>query len=801
MAAVKSKSPALSPNDRRQLEEMLLQFDQSWDEGQLAARVRELPAAAHPLRRAALVELVKLDLEHQWQRERRVKVEAYLKAYPELGKRAAVPADLLLAEWQVRRQFGAPAELADFERRFPEKVAELGRLLERGADSVYPSQQIRFSRVTNGGRPSTVSKSGSPEACLPLPEHFGRYHILRRLGQGGMGAVYQAQDTKLDRLVALKVPHFAPEDGPEALQLFQGEAQTAATLQHPNICPIFDVGVIDGIHYLTMAYIDGRPLSEFIRPEKPLPARHVAAVVRKLALAMQKAHESGVVHRDLKPANVMVNGQKEPIITDFGLARRDRAVDARLTRYGTQLGTPAYMAPEQVRGDVRAVGPRSDIYSLGVTMYEMLTGRLPFEGSAREVLAKVASEAPVSPSTHRPDLDRALEAICLKAMARKPDDRHETMADFAAVLTAYLQPGRSGDEKPGEKDRPGKRRATVRRGVPRWLWIALGGAAALVLLGVVIWTCVQHGSETPNPVAQGKSETTPGQTAPEPTKGTAPSTERAAPDNRPDEKGDSSTGQPSRTQDTSKAKPANPPTDPPKKEESKKEKPAKTEEKPSDVVSPAVKVLLKRLDDGDEKVRVYDPAIHELRLGHVLILLRTRHSSADGSQELLRGWSGDGNLEPFRKYLFTFLLANELRDLGRDGAGETGLRPLEQSFPVNPKACSPAGRCRPQFQKIRLPHVHIMALRTPHQGGESPHETDARSIVSPRWPTLFPPAAGSAPDDSEELLRRRSGQRCLEPFPQHRFAILPADEVHDFGRDGAGEASLHRIQYVLPRTQ
>src|SRR5207248_3269451 len=153
----------------------------------------------------------------------------------------------------------------------------------------------------------------------------------------------------------------------------------AATLSHPNICPVFDVGTIDGIHYVTMAYVEGKTLSALIRGDERLPQKAVAAVVRKLALAMQEAHACGVIHRDLKPSNVMINKRNEPVIMDFGLARRAQE-NARLTRSGSVLGTPAYMAPEQVKGDPKAVGPASDIYSMGVILYEMLTGELPFNG-------------------------------------------------------------------------------------------------------------------------------------------------------------------------------------------------------------------------------------------------------------------------------------------------------------------------------------------------------------------------------------------------------------------------------------
>src|SRR5262245_16124067 len=160
------------------------------------------------------------------------------------------------------------------------------------------------------------------ENVQALPEQFGRYRILKLLGQGGMGAVYLARDTQLEREVALKVPRFGNDAGPKAQDRFHQEARAAATMHHPNICPIHDLGQNDRIHYLTMAFIEGQLLADWIRAGKPLSARQIAALVRKLALALREAHQKGVIHRDLKPSNVMVDRRGEPIIMDFGLARR-----------------------------------------------------------------------------------------------------------------------------------------------------------------------------------------------------------------------------------------------------------------------------------------------------------------------------------------------------------------------------------------------------------------------------------------------------------------------------------------------
>jgi hypothetical protein len=267
---------------------------------------------------------------------------------------------------------------------------------------------------------------------------FGRYVIARKLGEGGMGAVYLARDTQLDRPVALKVPFLGGPDGASLRARFLHEARAAAALQHPGICPIHDLGEIDGIPYLTMPYLTGEPLSRRVS-RGPLPVAEAVALVEKMARALHYAHERGVVHRDLKPGNVLLDEHGEPVVMDFGLARR--AGDSHLTQEGEVMGTPAYMAPEQLGGQVALMGPPADVYSLGVVLYELLTGATPFQGDLLALASQIAYDEPRPPSKQRPGVDGRLDAICLQALAKRPADR-PSMRELASALADYREADR-----------------------------------------------------------------------------------------------------------------------------------------------------------------------------------------------------------------------------------------------------------------------------------------------------------------------------------------------------------------------
>jgi formylglycine-generating enzyme required for sulfatase activity/tRNA A-37 threonylcarbamoyl transferase component Bud32 len=267
------------------------------------------------------------------------------------------------------------------------------------------------------------------------PAPFGRYRLLKKLGEGGMATVILAEDTLLKRRVALKFPHFDQDTDGRVIERFYREARVAAQLDHPNLCRVHDVGEVGGVHYLCMPFVEGTPLAT--HAGKPWPPGKAIALVRRLAAALQELHARGLIHRDLKPANVMLRPDGSPVLMDFGLARGFGEIGTRLTAPGSVLGTPAYLAPEQANGDVTALGPATDVYGLGVILYELLTGKLPFMSpSVPALLAQVLTVPPRPPSQRRPGLDPALDLVCLKALAKDPARRYGSMAELAAALAA-----------------------------------------------------------------------------------------------------------------------------------------------------------------------------------------------------------------------------------------------------------------------------------------------------------------------------------------------------------------------------
>ncbi len=259
-----------------------------------------------------------------------------------------------------------------------------------------------------------------------------RYRILRRIGSGGMADVYCAEDTHLGRQVALKVLHRRFAQDQEFVERFRREASAAAGLQHPNVVGVFDRGKHDGTYYIAMEYLPGRTLKDVVAAEAPLDQARVVDLGTQILQAAGFAHRHGVIHRDFKPHNVIVDDAGNAKVTDFGIAR---AGASEMTETGSIMGTAQYLSPEQAQG--HAVTAASDLYSIGVMIYEMLSARLPFEGdSAVAVALKHLSQAPAPISQLRPDVHPALESVVMAALAKDPERRWQTADDFAAGLAA-----------------------------------------------------------------------------------------------------------------------------------------------------------------------------------------------------------------------------------------------------------------------------------------------------------------------------------------------------------------------------
>jgi eukaryotic-like serine/threonine-protein kinase len=371
------------------------------------------------------------DQKHRWEKNERLLVEHYLELHPALVHQPESLLDLIYQERMLRESIGETPQLSEYVTRFPALSNELEVQFE--VDDAFDAQCLSETLLGKINVPMhEVRRMGE----LPLPQVSG-YEILEVLGRGGKGVVYKAQQVGLNRCVALKMILAGAHADPDELVRFQTEAEAVARLQHPNIVQVYAIGSQDGLPFMTLELLD-QNLAKHLAGTS-LPPRLAAEWTESLARAVHYAHERGILHRDLKPANVLVNREGVLKITDFGMAKILENKPSSPTLSGDILGTPSYMAPEQAEGHARQMGPAVDVYGLGAILYELLTGRPPFQArSVQETLHLVRHQEPLPPSRLLPKLPTDLETICLTCLQKEPAQRYASAAALADDLRAFL---------------------------------------------------------------------------------------------------------------------------------------------------------------------------------------------------------------------------------------------------------------------------------------------------------------------------------------------------------------------------
>jgi serine/threonine-protein kinase len=396
-------------------EAILQRFDQAWRRGPRPILEEWLPH--EPVaRRVLLVELVQTDLEYRLKDGEPARVEEYLDRFPELRSDPEAEIALVAAELSWRRRREPSLVLDEFRQRFPDLPREL-------------LETARIARTLRVAVPP-------PLAVEPPGTLLGKYELIEEVGRGAFGVVYCARDQELDRIVALKVLRAGLTGSQEEQDRFLREARSAAQLKHPHIVTLHEAVQSGERCYLACEFVAGMTLAERIVTGRP-SFRESAALVATVAEALDYAHRQGVIHRDVKPSNILLDQHGEPHLTDFGLALRSSG-ELTLTREGEVLGTPAYMPPEQAQGQGHRVDGRGDLYSVGVILYELLTGELPFRGNREMVLRQLLEEEPPPPRRLDHLIPRDLETICLKCLAKEPARRYADAGALALDLRRFL---------------------------------------------------------------------------------------------------------------------------------------------------------------------------------------------------------------------------------------------------------------------------------------------------------------------------------------------------------------------------
>ena len=385
------------------------------------------------------IDAICLQFERAWQKDEISSLEEHLaQGLPE--DHDSLLFELLMIELSYRQRRGENWEWGEYHRRFQ---------ADRDCLDAVVEQFARYGSTITDGHGQGLFRE-APQ----LPQrirYVGNYEILEEIARGGMGVVFKARQTRLNRLVALKMLLGSLLATPAAIRRFQHEARIAARLDHPRIVPIHEIGEFEGHPWYTMDYVPGLSLDGEVRPG-PLDASRAARLVRQIAETIQFAHDQGVLHRDLKPANILLDSDGDPLVADFGLAKLNRNQDLEgmetLTATGQVVGTPSYMSPEQATGRLGNVNVQTDVWALGGVLYACLTGRPPFAAAtAVDTLLQVMRHEPVEPRELNPSVPRNLENICLKCLNKEPRHRYLTAAAVAEDLERF-ESGRPVQARP-----------------------------------------------------------------------------------------------------------------------------------------------------------------------------------------------------------------------------------------------------------------------------------------------------------------------------------------------------------------